>query len=325
MVLKFRLDSFAKAKQAIQDLIKQLQQESADEIKKKDSCVAEINTNEAEQEATTRDKDEQTEKIEALTATIDSLTKEIDALKLAVADAQLAFKRAGEDREFENKDFQITVADQRATQKVLTSALNALKGFYEASASLLARGSKRQPAGPPPPASFTPYEKQAAGGGVMAAIEGVIADAKKMEADAIRAEADAQQAYENFGKQTNDSVDAMTRALITKAGYEAQMSKDRTQTTIGKDYSVATLNTLESESTSLHADCNYTLKNFDLCQTQRATEVEALEQALSFLGGASFKALLQGEDVTSDMQDQDVIHQHDLDYRRRLDAALALN
>merc|ERR550537_714838 len=117
----------------------------------------------------------------------------------------------------------------------------------------------------------------------------------------------------------------MTRAVVTKSGNKAETSKDKTQTTIGHDYSVATLSTLALESTSLHADCDYVLKNFDLRQTQRAQEVEALEQALSFLGGASFKALLQGEDVTSDMQDQDELHQYDLDYRHRLDAALALN
>merc|ERR1719161_1105711 len=117
----------------------------------------------------------------------------------------------------------------------------------------------------------------------------------------------------------------MTRALITKTENKAEMSTDKTQTTIGHDYSVATLDTLESESTSLHLDCDYVLKNFDLRQTQRGQEVEALEKALSFLGGASFKALLQGDDVTPDMQDQDEIHQHDLEYRHRLDAALALN
>jgi polyhydroxyalkanoate synthesis regulator phasin len=323
LVLKFRLDSFGKAKKAIQDLIKQLQDESKEEIEKKDICISEINTNEAEQEATQRDKADQTEKIDALTANIDTLSKEIAALKAEVAAAKLAFKRAGEDREIENKDFQLTVADQRATQKVLTSALSVLKGFY--SASLLERSSKRQPAGPPPPASFTPYEKQAAGGGVMAAIEGVIADAKVMEADAISAEADAQTAYEEFGKQTNDALDAMTRAIITKSGNKAAMESDKTETSEALDYSLATLESLEGENHSLHLDCDYTLKLFDLRQTQRGEEVDALKQALAILGGASFNALLQGDDVTPDMEVQDGIDNHLRTYKNRLEQDLALN
>ena len=42
----------------------------------------------------------------------------------------MQLKRAGEDRELENSDFQKTIADQRATKKLLTSALNVLKAVY---------------------------------------------------------------------------------------------------------------------------------------------------------------------------------------------------
>merc|ERR1719269_302761 len=115
LAVKVRIDAFTKAKEQIQVMIDQLTKESADEVKKKDSCIAEINSNEASTEASTRDRDEAIEKIEALTATIDTLTKEIAELKKQVADSQTALKRAGEDREIENKDFQLIVADQRAT------------------------------------------------------------------------------------------------------------------------------------------------------------------------------------------------------------------
>merc|ERR1719156_454486 len=200
MVLKFRLDSFTKAKKQIQAMTDQLTKETADEIKKKDICISEINTNEAEQEATVRDRDEAIEKIEAQTATIDKLAGEIADLKKQVSDSQTALKRAAEDREMENHDFQLTIADQRATQKVLTAALSALAGFYN-KASLAQKGTHQQPlAGPPPPPAFKPYTKQGSGG-VMGVIEGVINDSKVMEADAIRAEEDAQLAYETLTKE----------------------------------------------------------------------------------------------------------------------------
>merc|ERR1719217_1420159 len=101
----------------------------------------------------------------------------------------------------------------------------------------------------------------------------------------------------------------MKKAILTKTAYRASLSSDKVETSEAKDYTVATLDNLEQESTSLHVDCDYTLKNFDLRQTQRGTEVEALKQALAILGGASFKALLQGDDVTPDMQEQDEIHE----------------
>merc|ERR1719159_270448 len=113
---------------------------------------------------------------------------------------QVQMKRAGEDREKANKDFQMTVADQRATQKLLQASLGILKGFYEKAALVQKQTSMKQPAGPPPPPGFKSYEKNAASGGVMGMMSGIINDAKAMEAEAIRGEESAQKTYESFVK-----------------------------------------------------------------------------------------------------------------------------
>merc|ERR1719194_202032 len=228
-----------------------------------------------------------------------------------------AMKRAGEDRELENKDFQLIVADQRATMKVLNAALEILKGFYDKAALLQSKKQEPYVAGPPPPAAFKSYEKQGSGG-VLGAIEGVIADAKAMEADAISAESDAQQGYENFCKDTNDANDEMMRSISTKMEFKAQCESDKVETEQSRDASIETLEELANENTALHADCDYTLKNFDLRQTARGQEVEALKQVLVFLSGGSFKAFLQGDDVTPQMQVNDEVQQHYNDYRKRL-------
>jgi len=321
LAIKVRIDAFGKAKAQIQTMIDELVKQTADEVQKKDMCIAELNSNEASTEASTRDRDEAVEKIEALTASIDNLAKEIEDLKKQVADGQVAMKRAGEDRELENKDFQLTIADQRATQKVLNAALDILKGFYDKAAALVQKREEPYVAGPPPPAAFKSYENQGSGG-VTGAIEGVIADAKAMEADAIRAEEDAQQGYENFSKETNDAVDEMVRSIATKSEFKAQCESDRVETEQSRDSSIATLEELANENTNLHADCDYVLKNFDLRQSARGQEVEALKSALVFLSGGSFSALLQGEDVTPAMQVNDEVHQQYEDYKKRLNDAL---
>merc|ERR1719316_1038657 len=207
--------------------------------------------------------------------------------------------------------------------KVLNAALDILKGFYD-KAALVATKSKRQEpyvAGPPPPAAFKSYEKQGSGG-VLGAIEGVIADAKAMEADAISAESDAQQGYENFCKDTNDANDEMMRSISTKMEFKAQCESDKVETEQSRDASIETLEELANENTALHADCDYTLKNFDLRQGARSAEMEALKQALAILSGASFSALLQGETVTPAMEVSDEVHQHYKDYKKRLEDAL---
>merc|ERR1719388_548453 len=142
--------------------------------------------NERTTEMKTRDRDDLTAKIEDLTATIDALTQAIEQLKAEIAEMQVQLKRAGEDREKENKEFQTTVADQRATQKLLQQALNVLKGFYDKKAAAAALVQAGQPAGPPPPPGFKEYNKSGAAGGVMGMIQQIINDAKAMEAEAIK-------------------------------------------------------------------------------------------------------------------------------------------
>merc|ERR1719482_247469 len=184
-------------------MVAELLQEKADEIKHKDFCVDELNTNQLQTEKTERTKEDLIAKIDDLEMTIDQLTKAIDTLKAEIAEMQVQLKRAGEDREKQNKEFQSVVADQRETQKMLQAALNVLAEFYGKAALL-----QQEPAGPPPPAGFEAYKKNAASGGVMSMLQQIISDAKAMEAEAIRAEEDSQKAYEDFVKETNGSIEA---------------------------------------------------------------------------------------------------------------------
>merc|ERR1719460_1205823 len=205
-----RLDAFTKVKKAIDDMVAQLMKEKEDEIKHKDWCVDEMNTNERTTEMKNRDKDDLNAKIEDLTNTIDQLTKAIETLKAEIAEMQVQLKRAGEDREQENKEFQTTVADQRASAKLLQAALAVLQEFYgkQKAAAMLQR---QEPAGPPPPPGFEAYKKSAASGGVMGMIQQIINDTKAMEAETIRSEEDAQKAYEDFVKETNASIEAKSK------------------------------------------------------------------------------------------------------------------
>merc|ERR1719269_269915 len=195
LAVQARLDAFTKVKKSIQDMVDKLVKEKEDEIKHKDFCIEEINNNERDTEMKERDRDDLIAKIDDLTSTIDTLSKAIEVLKAEVAEMQVQMKRAGEDREKANKEFQMTVADQRATQKLLAAALNILKGFYEKAAKA-AFIQMQEPAGPPPPPGFEAYKKNAAAGGVMGMIQQIINDAKAMEAETIRSEEDAQKAYE---------------------------------------------------------------------------------------------------------------------------------
>merc|ERR1712113_847477 len=201
LAYRVRLDAFTRVKKAIDDMVAQLLKEKQDEIKHKDFCTDEFNKNQLQTEKKEKEKKDLIAKIEDLEMTIKSLADAIAKLKSEIAEMQVQMKRAGEDREKENKEFQTTVADQRATQKLLKAALNVLQDFYGKKAAFMQQ--HKQPAGPPPPPGFEEYKKNAASGGVMKMIEEIINDAKAMEAEAIRSEEDAQKAYEDFVKETN--------------------------------------------------------------------------------------------------------------------------
>merc|ERR1719252_527973 len=151
-------------------------------------------------------------------------------LKAEVAELQVQMKRAGEDREKANKEFQVTVADQRATVKLLTASLNILKGFYEKAAlAQVKQHSVEQQSKQPAPPGFKKYEKNAASGGVMGMMQGIIDDAKALEAEAQRAEEDAQANYEEFVKETNASVEAANKEITSKMDGKAKDEGEKVQ------------------------------------------------------------------------------------------------
>merc|ERR1719424_257015 len=189
LAARVRLDAFTKVKAAIDDMIAALLKEKADEIKHKDFCTEGINTNERESQLKARDISKLESKLEDLTVTIDELTKALNTLTAEIAEMQTQLKRAGEDREMENNDFQTTVQDQRATKSLLNKALDVLKAVFDK--KFLQLSAKQEPAGPPPPPGFKKYEQSSGAGGVLGMLEQIIRDTETLEAEAIKGETDA--------------------------------------------------------------------------------------------------------------------------------------
>merc|ERR1719311_703175 len=271
-----RLDAFTKVKAAIDEMIAALLKEKEDEIKHKDFCTEGLNTNERETELKQRDLDELDAKLAELTSKLETLTKELATLESEIAEMQTQLKRAGEDREMENSDFQKTVADQRATKELLEKALGVLSAVF--AKKFLQVGAKQEPAGPPPPPGFKEYKQSAGAGGVMGMLEQIIRDTETLEAEAIKAETDAQKAYEEYVKDTNASIEEKTRDITNKTEAKETAMNEQQQ--------------LMNENADLHKSCDFTLKNFEIRQTARDQEVEALRQAKAILSGAKFSEFL---------------------------------
>lgn len=285
LAVRAKLDAFEKVKAAIDQMIAELGEQQAAEIKKKDFCTDELDQNQLETEEKTREKSDLNAKIQDLTDHIDDLTKAINKLKAEDADMQVQLKRAGEDRQLENAEFQRTVLDQRATIRLLEKALEVLQGFY---------GKFLQaPAGPAPPSGFKEYKNNQASGGVMSMITQIIEDSKAMEAEAIKGETESQKAYEQYSSDTTDAINANRKDVVSKSEERSETEAERIETTEARDSAVKSLQKLAAYKADLHKDCDYVLKNFDIRQQARSDEMEALKQAKAILSGAKFENFLQ--------------------------------
>merc|ERR1719506_2104301 len=295
LAMRARIDAFGKVKESLQGMIDNLLKEKDEEIAKKDFCIDSLNQNLRVTETRHREKADAEAKVEDHLNAMEKLTKKIEEDHAQIAEMRVQLKKATEDREKANKDFQETVADQRATQKLLTAALGVLKGFYEKPALMRAGAGAAQkaPAGPPPPPGFKKYSNNAQSGGVMNMIQTICDDAKAMEAEALAAEETNQQAYEDFVKDTNDAVISLQKDIATKTEEKAREEQDKVSQEGTRDQKASEIEQLKKENLDLHMDCDYMLKNFETRLEARDAEVEALKQAIASLSGATFLQVLR--------------------------------
>merc|ERR1719327_768191 len=273
------LDSFTKIKEAMDKMVADLKVEQEEEVKFKAHCTKELNLNEKQTYEKTEEKEDLEAKIAKLTKLIKKLTEEIAAANTQIAETETAILKASQVREGENAEFQTVVADQRATQDILTKALGKLKAFYK-SALLQQKASQE------PPVKFNSYKKIAGASPVIGMIEQIIEDSKALESEAVAGETEAQAAYEKFVKDSNDLIKQLSDSVAAKTKASATASADREQAKSDLDSKNGELESLALTLGDLHGECDFVLKNFNIRQKARMDEMEAIGQAKAILSGA---------------------------------------
>merc|ERR550537_1904837 len=140
-------------------------------------------------------------------------------------------------------------------------------------------------------------------------IQTIIDDAKMGEQETITAEADAQKAYETFVKDTNGSIEEKTKDIINKSEEKAKAEQEKVKSEETLEKVTTDLEGLAQEASDLHGECDFTLKNFEIRQSSRMQEIEALKQVKAILSGAKFAEFLQGpafaDDGSSTVEEED--------------------
>lgn len=290
-----RVDGFDKVKEEIDKMMKHLRQQQKDEAVDKDECIKHLNTNTREIAAVTDDYNDLTAKKDVLEQDIDQLNDQMEEEKSEIANTQKSMKEQTEAREAAKAEVDQTLADHRLMSMILQKAIDRMKQVYLDQPEFLQR---QQPGGPHVqteatatdpgngPASFKRYEA-GRGGQCVQMMENVLAHTKGVEKLAMKDEENDQAGYEEFMKDANRIIKAATLSM-THIKEQLAMKREKLSITNGdlKDTGDEGKR-LDAIKTDLHANCDYITRNFDMRQSARQQEVDALSEAKAILSGAN--------------------------------------
>jgi chromosome segregation ATPase len=279
LAMTVKLDAFTKVKKAINDMIDTLKQQQEDEVKFKDACVKDINDNEAAQADNLRAIDLKEKEIAENEANIKGLKEKLASLQKELADTKVSLQQASADRVEASVDYQTTVADQQATQKVIKMALERMLKFYNKGSSLAQTVQQ-------PPAKFQEYKPSGASSPVISMLRDLIQDAKRVQTEAHEAEQKAWNEYNDFINATNQAMSELENNI---ANTDKEIAEAE-ELLIQQQDELKNLNeekeALIQKNGDLHGECDFILNNFDTRQENRNEEMEALREALGILAGA---------------------------------------
>merc|ERR1719498_860285 len=255
-------------------------------------------------------------------ATVATLTEEIAALVQGIKDLDKDVAEATQQRKEENEEYTETMAADTAAEELLQLAKNRLNKFYnpklykpppkrELSGEeriVVSMGGTAPPtappggiagtgvavlaqreAPPPPPETYGAYAKKGEeSSGVIAMIDLLIKDLATEMTTITAEEKNAQEDYEKFMADSAEKRASDSKLIEEKEGAKAEM--DAALQAMGEE---KTAKSAEAAATmkyieSLHLECDWLVKNYDLRKEARAGEVEALKNAKAVLSGADY-------------------------------------
>jgi len=292
---------FDKVIKMCDDLVAELKQEQQDDIDKKEYCDQQFDLADDKKKSLERAEKDAENAIAKAKESIEIFTDEIKALEKGIKDLDESVVEATEQRKEENQEFKKLMADDTKAKKILKFAKDRLNQFYnpklafaqtqpQAGVSLFAevkaRAHGEAPPGPPPDTWDAYSKKGEESTSVVAMIDVLISDLEKEMTEAKMDETNGQEDYETMmqesaAKRTEDSK-ALSGKMEAKADAEKTLSE---QTDVKKDTHKELWATIKYID-SLHQECDWLLKFFDMRKTARTGEIDSLVKAKEVLSGA---------------------------------------
>jgi len=291
---------FDKVIRMCDDLVAELKQEQQDDNDKKEYCEKQFDLADDKKKALERAEKDAENAIAKAKEAIETLTDEIKALEKGIKDLDESVVDATEQRKEENQEYKDLMAADTKAKEILKFAKKRLNKFYNPTLALAqspptvgtsfaevgVHDDAKAPPGPPPDTWNAYAKKSDESTNVVAMIDVLIADLDKEMTEAKAEEKNGQEDYETMmtesaAKRTEDSK-ALGNKMSAKADAEKMLSE---QSDLKKDTTKELWATMKYID-SLHQECDWLLKFFDVRKTARTGEIDALVKAKEVLSGA---------------------------------------
>jgi septal ring factor EnvC (AmiA/AmiB activator) len=308
---------FEKVISMIDEMVATLKKEQTDDDSKKEYCLTELDTSDDKKKSLEKTISDTEASIATTEEGIASATDDIAALTAAIKALDASVAEATEQRKAENSDYKELMSSNTAAKELLGMAVNRLNQYYnpklyvppakverttmdaisqDVGGASLVQLSEHRRAGrvapPPPPETFGAYAKKTEeNGGVLAMIKLLVADLDKEMTEAETSEKDSQADYEALMKESAEKRATDSKSLADKEGEKASLEGDLQSHKGDLKEANTDLATTLKYIHSLHTECDWLLKYYDVRKEMRASEVDALGKAKAVLNGADFSLL----------------------------------
>jgi len=302
MALQGRKIGFEKVFKMIDDMVAILKKEQTDDEHKQEYCQKQFDTSEDELKGLERTASDLETAIANAEEAIGTTVDEIKVLEKTIKELDKTVAEATEQRKAEHEDFTALMASNTAAKELLMMAKNRLHKFYNPrlhvpestaapDAAVFAEVSShlfRKESPPPPPETFGAYHKKSDSTGVIAMLDLLVKDLDKEMTEAETMEENSQKDYEGMMKDSAEKRAQSSKSLTLKSSMKASLETDvqahkESQASNNKEIAAMT-----KYISTLHTECDWLLKYFDVRKEARAGEIDSLNQAKAILSGADF-------------------------------------
>jgi predicted nucleic acid-binding Zn-ribbon protein len=294
LALRGKKIGFEKVIGMIDDLVAELKKEQQDDNNKKEYCDVQFDLADDKKKALEKTVADLETAITEAKENIVTTKEEIDALEDGIRALDKSVAEATEQRKEENEDYKSLMAGNAAAKELIGFAKNRLNKFYNPKlykppAAMAQIRAHNGDAPPPPPEAVEAYSKKGEeSNGIIAMMDALSADLQKEMTEAEATEKDAQGDYEQFMADSANKRAEDSKTLTDKEGALAQLEEMLDSQHSEKSSTEKTLEATNSYIASLHAECDWLVKYFDMRKEARDNEIDALEKAKAVLSGADY-------------------------------------